>query len=204
MIWKGGANMFRKVSATFLILIPILTAFTVGAEERMPNRLVVETLVDRINYSPWMKNSFKLSQDRKHIAYVAEDGGRMVVVVDGKKGKLYDAILPGTPIFSPDGVSVAYAAKQGNRWFVVSDGKEGKRYDAILEDSIIFSKDDIHLAYAARSSSASFVVLDGKEGIQYSGNTLVEPDSIVIDSPDSLHYLVVEGSDVYYVKEKID
>ena len=170
----------------------------------MPNRLAVASLVDRVNYSHWMKSSFRISQDRNHIAYVAEDDDKMVVIVDGKKGTRYDAILSGTPIVSPDGLSVAYAARKGNRWFVVSDGREGKRYDGISEHSVTFSQDEMHLAYAAKSGRVSFVVLDGKEGIQYDSSAVIEPDSIVIDSPDSLHYLVVEGCDVYYVKETID
>lgn len=196
--------MFRKVLVIVWVSISFLGAVAVGAEEETPNRLAIASLVDRINYSHWMKSSFRISQDRNHIAYVAEDGDKMVVIVDGKKGNRYDAILSGMPIVSPNGLSVAYAARKGNRWFVVSDGKEGKRYDEISEDSVTFSQDNVHLAYAAKSGRVSFVVLDGREGIQHDSSAVIEPDSIVIDSPDSLHYLVVEGCDVYYVKETID
>ncbi|HET6462030.1 MAG TPA: hypothetical protein VFG29_14710 [Syntrophales bacterium] len=196
--------MSRRGIVIFWVFILTLAPITTRAEEGVPNRLAVETLIDRVSDSHWIKNSFRMSQDRHHDAYVAQDGNRVAVVVDGRKGRDYDAILSGTPIFSNDGFSVAYAARKGARWFVVEDGKEGKRYDAILENSVTFSRGDIHLAYAARSGNTSFVVLDGREGVQYGSGTFIEPESIVIDSSDSLHYLVIDDNNVYYVKEKID
>ncbi len=81
------------------------------------------------------KGSLIFSADSQRVAYVAEDGSKQVVVVDGMEGKRYAAIEEDSIIFSPDSKRVAYVATNGNKQFVVVDGMEGKQYDVIVTPS---------------------------------------------------------------------
>lgn len=92
-------------------------------------------------------------------------------------------------------------AKAGDKWLVVIGGKGGKPYDDI--GSIIFSPDSKRLAYGAFLEDRGFVVLDGEEGKAYDGIITSVGGRIIFDSPDTLRYLTVKGSDVYLVEEKI-
>ncbi|MCD4782861.1 MAG: hypothetical protein K8T10_03410 [Candidatus Eremiobacteraeota bacterium] len=76
------------------------------------------------------------SRDSKHIAYVAKEGKKEVVVVDGKEEKKYDAI-GSNPLFSPDGKTIAYAAREGDKQFIVINGKEGKKYSDLVKESVV-------------------------------------------------------------------
>jgi hypothetical protein len=75
------------------------------------------------------------SPDARHLAYVARQGGRLVVAVDGVPSGPYDFIqLP--LVFSPDSRHLAYVAaliSQGKvSWHMVVDGVQGKGYDGII------------------------------------------------------------------------
>jgi hypothetical protein len=196
--------MFKKGLILSFSIIIVLLGVIINAEEKTPNRIIITKLIDQVNFSSWLKRSFRISPDKNYTAYVATVCNKMMVVIDGKKEKPHDEILEGTPIFSPDSNSIAYAVRDGNEWFVVVNGKEGKRYDGIMEGVLTFSSDSQHFAYAAKSGNGWFVVFDGKEGIKYDSNTFITDNSIVIDSSDSLHYLTVTGRNIYYVQEKID
>ena len=52
-------------------------------------------------------------------------------MIDGQPGKVYNAIAPGSLVFSPDGKHIAYAAKDGDRQLIVADGIESKRFNYI-------------------------------------------------------------------------
>jgi len=88
----------------------------------------------------------------------------------------------------------------------VDGKKEGKEYDGIFKNSLIFSSDGNQVAYAAVMISPivgpkCFVVVNGKEGKQY--DNIIRQGGIIFDSPDSLHYLALKGSDIYLVEERI-
>ena len=55
--------------------------------------------------------SLLASPDSQHLAYTASQGGKLIVVVDGKPGSTYDGIKDGSPLFSPDSQHVAYARR---------------------------------------------------------------------------------------------
>ena len=118
------------------------------------------------------------------------------MVVDGKEGKRYAAVLP-PPIFSPDGQRVAYCALIGDEWMVVVDGKEGNRYAGTLEGTPIFSPDGQRVAYGAKIGDEWMVVVDGKESKGYAGlSTLIfSPDSqrIVYEAVGDKWMVVVDG-----------
>ncbi len=113
------------------------------------------------------------------------------------------SVVQGSFKVSPDSKRVAYVAKAGDKWLVVIGGKEGKQYDGIGRDSINFSPDSKRLAYGAFLEGRGFVVLDGEEGKAYDGIITSVGGRIIFDSPETLRYLAVKGSDVYLVEEKI-
>ncbi|MGB2769969.1 MAG: hypothetical protein WBC88_09625, partial [Candidatus Zixiibacteriota bacterium] len=56
------------------------------------HRAVSERLLDRIDYSSWIAESFKASPDSRRIAYTAKVEGMCTVVVDGEEGEEYHGI----------------------------------------------------------------------------------------------------------------
>lgn len=74
------------------------------------------------------------SPDSNRLAYVEKVGdkgekeGKMVFVVDGKRGRRYDGIWPGYT-FSPDSRHTAFWAWRGDKNIIVVDGVESRRYD---------------------------------------------------------------------------
>jgi hypothetical protein len=100
------------------------------------------------------------SPDSQQLAYIAKDGYRHFVVLDGKEGHYYDDIKSDSLIFSPDGQRLAYIAQVGNKQFVVVDGIEGKQYDAIITGvggTIIFDyADSFH--YLALEGNSVYLV----------------------------------------------
>jgi WD40 repeat protein len=109
----------------------------------------------------------RLSPGGKHMASIATHDGKEHVVLDGKEGKGYGSILPGTIAFSRDGARVCYVAshtgptKYYRRAFVVMDGAKGKEYDLIYHPR--FSPDGKHAVYVAWRDKKSFLVADNKE-----------------------------------------
>lgn len=115
-----------KTKIALLSLLFLIIAFTCC------NRIIPERLITQIDTTSWIMESFKVSPDSQHLAYVAGIGEKWLVVMDGEEGKQYDGIGAGTLIFSPNSQHLAYAARIGEKRFVVADGQEGKQYDGII------------------------------------------------------------------------
>jgi Tol biopolymer transport system component len=129
--------------------------------------------------------SVVISDDGKHVAYVAEpDSFAGVAVIDGKPGKVYGAfegdIIPGSLGLSPDGSRAGYAVKKSGKAYVVLDGKDGKLYANV--GGPVFSPDSRHAAYQAASGGKLLVVVNGKEGQGYDrlGMPQFSPDSSTV------------------------
>ena len=90
--------------------------------------------------------SLAASPDSKHVAYGAQRGGKVLVVVDGVEGKEYDGIADDSLVFSSDSKRVAYGARRGGKWLALVDGVAGKEYDGFLKGSrLVFdSPSQIH------------------------------------------------------------
>jgi len=202
LVERGYIKMSRKVIGLYLAVFVLCITVAARAEEKSSNRVVSERLIVEIDFSSWIRESFKVSPDSKRVAYVARVGDKQFVVVDGKEEKQYDGIGEGTPIFSPDSKRVAYNARVGDKWLVVADGKEEKRYDGI-GTTLIFSPDSKRVAYKALVGDKQLVVVDGKEEKQYDGIVTLGGGRIIFDPPDSLHYLAAKGSGIYLVEERI-
>jgi len=124
------------------------------------------------------------SPNLRRVAYTACSSlsrGPDYVVVDGKKGKMYDEV--GCIVFSPDSSRLAYAASKGDEYFVVLDGVEGPHYDDdILE--IVFSPDSKRLAYQSARSYKDVLILDGQEVSVHDWLSCGD----MVFSPDSRHF----------------
>lgn len=157
------------------------------------------------------------SPDSQRLAYVAREGEKSFVVVDGKEQKPYDDINALSLTFSADSQRLAYVVGVGekrsdDKQTVVIDGKEEKPYDWI--GGLLFSPDSRRVAYWAGVGGRSLVVVDGKEGKPYDGAaqgeapTCFPPDSwwvvsfhSLLFSPDSrrVAYKAVLGLNVFAV-----
>ena len=153
--------MSKKGMALCLAVFVICVGIAAWAGEKSSNRVVSERLVVQIDFSSWIRESFKVSPDSKRVAYVVQEDNKGFVVVDGKKGERYDGIMKGTPIFSPDSKRLAYGVGEGNKQFVVVDGEEGKKYDDIVtvggRKFIFDSADTLHYL-AVKGSSSTYLV----------------------------------------------
>lgn len=122
-----------------------------------------------------------VSDDGKHVAYVAEPSGfDDVAVINGQPGKVYggfDDIIKGSLRLSPDGSRAGYLVKKSREAYVVLDGKDGKPYSGVM--GLIFSPDSKRVAYTAISGDKWLTVIDGQEGAGYDalGTPGFSPDS---------------------------
>ncbi len=115
------------------------------------------------------------SPDSRRVAYVAHNGSKSSVVVDGPAGAEYDCVHARTLQFSPDSRRLAYVAAHGRKHRVVVDGVEGKPYPGI--ESLCFSPDSRHVAYLVSRSKTSFVL--GKQVL----GVLAAPLAIALAGP---------------------
>lgn len=113
--------MLKKGMMFWLAVLLFHTAMAAWAEEESPKRMTTKTLIAQIDSSSWVKETFKVSPDSKHVAYVAQVGNKQFLVVDGIVRTQYDSILTlgvGRIVFdTPD--SLHYLAAMGNRIYLV-------------------------------------------------------------------------------------
>jgi len=156
---------------------------------------ITETLLYKSQ--EWLEDSFAVSPDSRHTAWLIKRGEKTLAVIDGVGGKEYDDVLKDTLVFSPDSKRVTYKAKRGEKWLAVVDGVEGKEYDKV--GLLAVSPDSKRLAYFAERAGEQFLVVDGIEKKEDRGSIY----QAIIFSPDSVHiaylgYLavVVDGVEV--------
>jgi hypothetical protein len=58
------------------------------------------------------------------------------------------------------------------------------------------------VAYTAEISGKRFVVVNGKEGKQYD-DIITAGRKIPFDSPESFHYLALNGNSIYLVQQRV-
>lgn len=136
------------------------------------------------------------SPDSQHFAYVAQEQGRLSIVVDGKGQLLpYDQIRLSSLSFSPDGAKFGYVAGQNNKHFAVINGKKENSFTDI--NSFVFSPDSQHVAYCAQRDTKWYVALDGKESPSYDVvmGASFDVGSAPVFSPDSQHIAYSAGKD---------
>lgn len=182
--------------------------------------VVVDGVEDPLQFDEVLGVVF--SPDSKHVAYRARIGsrndGKTVVVLDGKKKKIYNLNEMGggltgpEPVFSPDSQHLAYIAftpqGQTRKEFVVVDEVEGKPYDAIEDvtfDQILFTPDGKVIYIAAtypedltsNEKPKMFLVIGNREGNPYEN---IDSRSLQLDpSAHSVSYVAKSGKDYYRV-----
>lgn len=89
------------------------------------------------------------SSDSQKIAYVAQKGEELFVVLNSSEEKSYQEIRNIT--FSADSKNIFYLAKKDNKVFLVINGKEKEPYDEIMAPA--FSADGKKVVYGARDGN---------------------------------------------------
>jgi WD40-like Beta Propeller Repeat len=156
--------------------------------------------------APATFQAFRVSPDQRRAAWVRNQDGMAVIVVDGRAGPAYESV--GVPVFSPDSRHVAYRARRGKTAVMVLDGVETAPYplarrapfgDGPTENfgSLpVFSPDSRHLAFVVEQGrypkGQAFVVLDGRAGPRYS--QLLNWRGPTFRPDGSLEYLAMRGN----------
>jgi Tol biopolymer transport system component len=159
-----------------------------------------------------------LSPDGARFAYSVKRGEKYVVGLDGVECKeQYDVGPPYcvdgdwisvyNPLaFSPDSRVLAYCARRGKERFVVVNGVAGPSYDDV--ETIAFTSDSKRAVYIAQRGNKKLLVVDGIEGNLYDDFIIHDyvhggTAQIIIDSPTSLHTIVVRDNEVYRIEIEI-
>jgi hypothetical protein len=129
---------------------------------KTPARIVVDGKEGKA-YTQVRGDSVIFSADKKSMAYVAGNGNKNFVVLDGVEGPAFDDVFDLR--FSPVGSRLAYGARRGLEYFIVEGGKEVGPYDNIQRDSLVFRPDGKDLAWAAFGA-------DGKWHVCANGKTI--------------------------------
>jgi hypothetical protein len=133
---------------------------------------------------------------------VRQADGKSSVVIDGKEGKPYDAILDGTPVFSVDGTRWAYAARSRSRWYVIAEGNdgEGRPWKEIQRGSLRFTPKTKRLVWIAREPALDvryFVLLDDQE-VNPSGYSEIQNFRLqATEEGENISYWCVAGGWTY-------
>ena len=127
---------------------------------KTPARIVIDGKEGKA-YTQVQGDSVVFSADKKAMAYVAGDGNKNFVVLDGKEGPAFDDVYDLR--FSPVGSRLVYGAQRGLEHFVVEGGKEHGPYENIQRGSLVFRPDGKDIAWAAFGADGNWhVCLNGK------------------------------------------
>jgi WD40 repeat protein len=96
------------------------------------------------------------SRNNSTAAVVAKEGEEWFVLVNGRKGPSFDAIV--TPAFSPDGKWLVYRARKDARRFVVVADAAGKEHRPHAEFEMVFPTE-----FTPDGSSVAYGVKDGNK-----------------------------------------
>jgi hypothetical protein len=122
---------------------------------KTPARMIVDGKEGKA-YTQVRGNSVVFSADKKTMAYVAGDGNKNFVVVDGAEGPAFDDIYDLR--FSPVGSRLAYGARRGLEHFVVEGDSEHGPYENIQRGSLVFRPDGNDLAWAGFGADGNWHV----------------------------------------------
>jgi Tol biopolymer transport system component len=177
-----------KNNAIFAIFIFLLiTSRMVSADTLLPT--VRETILGSLPEGyQIVPDSIRMSNDLKNLSFVAHsDSTHNIVQINNKTSRIYYAVKPGLPIWSPDSQRFAYVAyKNKEEAIVVVDGKSIANVDNA--DNFIFSLSGSRYACRAQQNNRQFVIVDGNAGPQYDGIPIKDNFAF---SPDSKRFIYV-------------
>ena len=140
--------------------------------------------------------------DGKRYGFIAASETGYFTVVDGIEGPPSEQSGPLT--FSPDG-KAAYVAKRGDN-YVLFEGGTIAVSSKMPFSEVAYSADGGVRAYTAKAGEKFMVVLDGKDGLEYdriiSSVKNGKPTGIVFDGPRSLHFIAINGRNVFFVEQE--
>jgi len=150
-----------------LFFIPITAA---NAQEKLPasSKIVSERLLAETDPSSLVEDSFIISPDSRHIAYIIREGSKQFAVIDGNRGKGYDSI--DMLNFDDEDKSFHYTAREGQKEFSIRDGattvlESDKNHPDSYEAEEISktSPDGKRKAEVITRGEKQIAVVDGKE-----------------------------------------
>ena len=97
------------------------------------------------------EGSLIFTGDSQHIAYVAGELGKFLVVIDTTESERYDGLQWGSLITSPDGRFVSYQVKRYGQSVICVNKQESSAYDSFLRcRKSIYCVDNTFHAIAGR------------------------------------------------------
>lgn len=105
--------------------------------------------------------TFTVSPDGRHMAYMSMEGGEVIVYSDGVPSEPFEGFQPESLTYAPDG-RLSYMGVRGKKSYVVVDGQEYK-YGRISTGGIRFSMDGTRFGFVGKRSGTYFAVIDGQE-----------------------------------------
>jgi len=143
------------------------------------------------------------SPNGQHLAYGVQTGEFEMVVLDGREGRIFDAVAAGSLVFSPNSDHLGYIAGSRTVRFAVVDNNRKPRFDAV--GYLNFSPDGQSTVYAAIAGGKAFTVVEDKPALhQYDAIWLAHGRKLPFDSRKQFHYMAVKEDGVYLVEEVVD
>lgn len=99
-----------------------------------------------------------------HLAYAAQVEGGWLVIHDGKRGPVFDAIGE----LQLNDEHLAYTAEKAGKWHVVHDGKQTEAFDTIFPGSLLMGPRG-QIAFAAQQGLSIFAFIDGQPSAPMDG-----------------------------------
>jgi hypothetical protein len=135
-----------KVLTSLLVVVITLTTTAVSAEVNVSEQVVGPSAEG---------GTYIISPSGGRVAYTGTKGSRLVVLIDGIEGPVFDEL------FNPYGDSYFTPARPKYAAFTANPG--GRTNAAAQPAPVIMSADGLHYAYVGRQGDEYVVIHDGKE-----------------------------------------
>lgn len=147
----------------------VVFAATALGESKTPARVIVDGKKGKA-YPQVRGSSILFSPNTSAMAYVAGDGNKNFVVVDGVEGAAFDGV--DDLRFSAKSV-LAYRARRGTEYFVIVGDKTWGPYADVKPKSLVFSPDGKASAWAAFGDNGNWQVLVNGKPIDNGCNRVI-------------------------------